>query len=125
MQKFGMIAVYASSVGVNFLAVAERDWRLWLAGLVAGVAALAWFSRLVWRTSGERQKVLGKICTQADRMENLGRAMSEDLGEVKATLSAQGETLAAVVKEIAEWHGVCRARGPIYEKMLSHLTKGP
>ncbi len=125
MQKVCLLALFGSGFSASLFAAVQQDWKVWIAGASGIMAAMLWLGGMVWRASGERQKVLSKICTQADRMENLTRATEEDLSGLKVAVADQATQFRALISELAEWRGTCRARKPIYEKMLTHLTEGP
>lgn len=126
-------------------AVTTQDWKLLLAAAAALVGASIWIGRVVWRVAGERQHVLDKICSTADRIQRLSAdwenqvaAINESVVTVKddvverieaitTAISKRCErheaTIAKLATRQAEANGRCQGRAETYRRIGAHLQE--
>lgn len=143
MQK--VLALILLGVGSTTLAAANpHDLQVWAAGAGVIGGALLWLGRIVWRASAERQKMLDKVCHQADRLESMSADWSGELEhvaeavdrvsketvakldqlrrDVSRRLDNHDGTLATLIEKVAERNGRCEGRVATYQAMERHLA---
>lgn len=143
MQK--VFALFLLGVGSTTLAAADpHNLQVWAAGAGVIGAALLWLGRIVWRASAERQKMLDKVCRQADRLENMSVTWSSELEhvteavekvssntvekldelrrDVSRRLDNHDGSLATLIERVAERNGRCQGRARTYQAMEKHLA---
>ncbi len=144
MQK--ILAVTLLCVGSTTLAAVDpHNLQVWAAGAGVIGGALIWLGRIIWRASAERQKVLDKVCRQADRLENMSVTWSSEIEHVAETVDRVSKetvkkldelrrdvtrrlenhdgTLATLVEKVAERNGRCQGREAAYKAMHEHVAK--
>lgn len=121
-------------------ATPAHELAAWIAAAASIVAAFLWLCRTIAKVAAERQDVLNRLCTQADRLDRLlpvvteaCDAMENRVDEIRENteemvrvlhrrLDEHGKLFNTLIEKVSEASGRCKARREQYAAMAEHLV---